>query len=142
LIKAVIDTNIWISFLIGKVLENLIDLLISGSIHILTTDDQIEELVEVVKRPKFKKYFSEGDVEELLFLLDYLAEKVTVVEKIEICRDKNDNFIIDIGLNEKADYIVTGDSDLIDLKCVKEIKIFRYNEFEELIENIMRKEYT
>ena len=62
-IKVVIDTNIWISFLIGKVLSGLSKVMIDSKITILFSDELFEELVQVLSRPKFKEYFSEDAFE-------------------------------------------------------------------------------
>ncbi len=61
--KIVIDTNLWISFLIGKILKGLKDLIFDKRITILTSDEHLEELFSVLKRPKFKKYFTHEDIE-------------------------------------------------------------------------------
>ena len=57
-LRVVIDTNIWISFLIGKSLTGLSQAIISSQIIVLFSDDLFCELIEVLNRPKFKKYFS------------------------------------------------------------------------------------
>ena len=56
--RVVIDTNIGISFLIGKSLVGLSDAIMSGRIKILFSEELFEELIQVLKRPIFKKYFS------------------------------------------------------------------------------------
>ena len=73
-IRVVIDTNIWISFLIGKSLTGLSESLISGQVIVLFSDALFRELIEVLKRPKFKKYFSETAIENLVTPLEYLSE--------------------------------------------------------------------
>ena len=55
--RVVIDTNIWISFLIGKTLIGLRDAIISGRITILFSEELFAELIEVLQRPKFKNTF-------------------------------------------------------------------------------------
>ena len=72
----VIDTNIWISFLIGKSLTGLSEAIISDQVIVLFSDDLFDELIKVLERPKFKKYFSETAIEDLVTLL---------CEKVELC---------------------------------------------------------
>jgi putative PIN family toxin of toxin-antitoxin system len=52
-LKVVIDTNIWISFLIGKALSGLEELL-GEEIQVVVSDEQFKEIISVLKRPKFK----------------------------------------------------------------------------------------
>lgn len=68
-LRIVIDTNIWISFLIGKSITGLSEAIISGQVIVLFSDDLFSELIEVLKRPKFKKYFSEPAIENLVTIL-------------------------------------------------------------------------
>lgn len=56
--KLIIDTNIWISFLIGKSLKGLQYFLQDNRFQIITSNEQISELVDVLSRPKIQKYFS------------------------------------------------------------------------------------
>ena len=55
-IKIIVDTNIWISFLIGKNLKGLQNQIDSQSILIITYEEQLRELSEAFKKPKLKKF--------------------------------------------------------------------------------------
>jgi putative PIN family toxin of toxin-antitoxin system len=50
----------------------------------------------------------------------------------DICRDADDDNIIACAVAAKADYVVTGDSDLLDIKSYKDIKIITPRDFEAL----------
>ena len=50
----------------------------------------------------------------------------------EICRDADDDNIIACAVAAKADYLVTGDSDLLEIKCYQDIKILTPRDFEVL----------
>jgi putative PIN family toxin of toxin-antitoxin system len=56
--KIIVDSNIWISFLIGKSLKSLQKYLDSQKILIVTCTEQIQELTEVFQKSKIKKYFT------------------------------------------------------------------------------------
>ncbi len=58
MLKLIIDTNIWISFLIGKSLKGLQYFLQDNRFQIITSNEQISELVDVLSRPKLQKHFS------------------------------------------------------------------------------------
>lgn len=131
--KIVIDTNIWISFLIGKILGNLKNYIFDGKIQIITSEEQIEEIVSVLRRPKFKEYFTESDIEELLFLVYKTYQFVEIKENVNDCRDKRDNFILEIAINSEADYIITGDQDLMVLNPYRGTQILSFHDFEDVL---------
>jgi putative PIN family toxin of toxin-antitoxin system len=55
--RVVIDTNVMVSFLIGKRLRKLKDKLSDSSIKLILTKQLIDELKLVTSRPKLRKYF-------------------------------------------------------------------------------------
>src|SRR5690554_2462396 len=116
--KVILDTNIWIHFLISKKLTAFDDLIASKKITLIFSIELLEEFVSVVKRPKFKKLFSQRDIERLLEVFDQFAKLVTVTSKVELCRDQKDNFLLNLAIDSKADFLITGDSDLLVLEKV------------------------
>ena len=60
--RVIIDTNLWISFLIGKELQNLKDLIVNERVKLITTNQLIVELKIVTSREKLKKYFDQQKV--------------------------------------------------------------------------------
>jgi putative PIN family toxin of toxin-antitoxin system len=132
-VKAVIDTNIWISFLIGKLLSGLDDYILEGQLEVVISDEQLEEITTVLRRPKFRKHFSPDDIEEFLSLIYKTAVIVKIHHTIKDCRDEKDNFILETAIRGKADYIVTGDKDLLILNPYRGKKIIGFREFEDII---------
>jgi len=130
--KVIIDTNIWISFLIGKSLPGLQNHLNSQFIQVITCKEQILELTEVFKKPKIKKYFSKEQVIEFLELLDESSQNVDIKTKTSLCRDPKDNYLISLAIDSKADYLITGDNDLLDLIKVGNTEIMKYGDFDKL----------
>ena len=129
-VKVIFDTNVWISFLIGKRLRKLKRHIVDGSIVIITTEQLLTEIQMVTKREKLKKYFPQDSVNELLELLDAIAERVEVKPTHFINRDPKDNFLLDLIDSSKADYLVTGDKDLLMHNPFKTTKILTPVEFE------------
>ena len=137
--KAVIDTNIWISFLIGKLLAGLDDYILDGLLEVITADEQLEEITSVLRRPKFRQHFSTDDIEEFLSLLYKSARIVEIHHTIRDCRDEKDNFLLEAAVRGKADYIVTGDKDLLVLNPYRGKKIIGFKEFENIIKGTKQK---
>jgi putative PIN family toxin of toxin-antitoxin system len=132
-IRAVIDTNIWISFLIGKTLQGLNQAIIDDRVEILFSDDLFAELMDVLHRPKFKKYFPKTAIQNLVALLNEKVELVEVNFHFDSCRDKKDNFLLDLAVSGNANYLVTGDSDLLALNPFQNVKIVSYQHFQTVI---------
>lgn len=135
-LRVVIDTNLWISFLIGKTLAGLTEALARDEVCLLFSEELFEEFLTVVQRPKFARYFSADDVRELIALLQVKMTWVDVTEKYDDCRDAKDNFLLDLSVSGQADYLVTGDGDLLDLNPFHGTHIITYREFEQLLHKL------
>jgi len=131
--KIIIDSNIWISFLIGKHLKGLQNQINSQLIKIITCNEQFQELVEVFKKPKIKKYFSNEQVSEFFELLDEACDNTELKSTSTICRDPKDNYLVSLAIDSKADYLITGDKDLLELNKVGKTIIVKFNDFDKLI---------
>lgn len=135
-VKVIFDTNVWISFLIGKRLSKIKQYISGGQILIVTTEQLLSEIKIVTNREKLKKYFPKENVKELIDLLETIAEKVEIKPTHFINRDPKDNFLLDLIDYSKADYLVTGDNDLLEHNPFKTAKILNPSEFEEEIEKL------
>ena len=131
--RVVIDTNIWISFLIGKSLVGLADAIIANRVHVLFSDDLFSELLDVLQRPKFKKYFSSAAIEQLMVLLYEKIAWVNVVDEFTDCRDGKDNFLLNLSVSGHANYLITGDADLLVLNPFHGVEIVSYQFFQNVI---------
>lgn len=134
-VKVIFDTNVWISFLIGKRLSKIKHHISDGGIIIITTEQLLTEIKIVTSRKKLRKYFSEESVGELLELLETIAQKIEIEPTHFINRDKKDNFLLDLIDFSKADYLVTGDKDLLVHNPFKTATILLPKEFEKELEN-------
>ena len=85
--RIILDTNLWISFLISKKFDKLDELIENKNIILCFSHELIEEFIVVVSRPKFKMYFSENDIERILTYFDEFGELTTVASHVQLCRD-------------------------------------------------------
>ncbi|QTE24427.1 putative toxin-antitoxin system toxin component, PIN family [Polaribacter cellanae] len=85
-------------------------------ITLIFSNELIGEFVEVVSRPKFKKYFSKRDIEKLLGCFDEYGKLIKVESDVKICRDEKDNFLLNLSIDSKAKYLIIGDRDLSNLR--------------------------
>jgi uncharacterized protein len=131
--KVVIDTNLWISFLIGKEFLSLKGFIVQGKIKLVITDQLITEIRTVTSREKFRRYFSEDKVGELIEFLTAISQKVKIQKIAAICRYPKDDFLLALSKASKADYLVTGDKDLLTIKTFEKTKILTFNKFKDSI---------
>ncbi|HSM48260.1 MAG TPA: putative toxin-antitoxin system toxin component, PIN family, partial [Draconibacterium sp.] len=101
--RVIIDTNLWISFLITKQFLFLDQLFEFGKLQLLLSQELLDEFLEVTGRPKLKKYFETADVERLIEILIQNAEIIEVTSRVVQCRDLNDNFLLALARDGKAD---------------------------------------
>ncbi len=83
-LKIVIDTNLWISFIISNKLSILDSLLYSESIKILFSEELISEIQHTIKKPKLRKYFSQDALNEMLLVFDPYIELVKIKSNVTI----------------------------------------------------------
>ena len=129
--RFVFDTNVIVSAILRpqsqantalKKAQNLGTLLVSPSTWL--------ELETVLSRPKFNRYITFE--ERQTFLLDFsqtveliLADSFTTKE----CRDPKDNQYLELAVNGQAEYLITGDQDLLILNPFRGISILSIGEF-------------
>jgi hypothetical protein len=131
--KVVIDTNIWISYLIGGLLNELDEWILSGKVKIVVSEQMLKELSEVIRRPKFKSIFTAERVKELFALLDNYAVVVSPMQRVDICRDPKDNFLLEVALEGQVDYLVTGDDDLLVMDSSRGTRILSPADFRKVL---------
>ena len=129
----VLDTNIWISFLIGQILDEMEEQFLENEIHILTSNVQLYEVRDVIARPKFAKYFNDSERAQLEEFLIKTAYLIDPTEKIELCRDPKDDYLLELACAGDADYLVTEDEDLLILGNIRTTRIIRLSEFKTLL---------
>jgi len=127
--KVILDTNLWISFLITKNHTEIDSLIFEGKVKLIFSTELIDEFLTVTSRPKFNKIFNKQDVENLLKIFDSFGKLIKVKQEIIACRDPKDNFLLSLAVESKADFLVTGDSDLLTMKKIKNTKIVTWRVF-------------
>lgn len=129
-LKIVVDTNIFVSAFLGsKNAKFLLKEIINNEYSLIMSQTQLEEVESVLKRPKFKKYISPKEVEEFINYLSLIIVIPAIYEKIEDCRDKKDNMILEEAVYGNAKFIITGDEDLLVLNLYRWINIITLKEF-------------
>ena len=131
--RTVIDTGIFVSALIrpqgrtGAVLQALKE----ERFTLIYSTDILVEIIDVLGRDKFRvKYHIRPEmVAALIDLIRLRGELVIPSQKVTACRDPKDDIFLEAALEGKAEYIVSGDLDLLDMKSFEDMPILRVAEF-------------
>ena len=127
--KAVFDTNVLAAaFLTEGLCSDLLLRARKQSFDLVLCDDIIREFEGILKK-KFK--LSSNDLYEITSIVSEAASEILdhLSSVPRICRDQNDDMIIACAIDAAADYIVTGDVDLLILKRYKDIIILNPRNF-------------
>jgi len=132
--RVVLDTNVSISALLFRGgLSKIVGLWQKGKIIPVISKETFSEFVTVLEYPKFSLTQEETDSIIKYEILPYF-EIVEVVKGVKgICRDPEDDKFISCAISGSADYIVSGDKDLFDLKQYKSIKIIKASDFLKMV---------
>ena len=129
-VRYVFDTNVIISALLfenSKPAQAFQYALANG--EILLSFDLLEELNEVLGRKKFNKYVTNEEREEFLEAIIERAVLIEIVENVQECRDPKDDKVLELALNGEAQYIITGDRDLLVLNPFRNLKVITVEDF-------------
>lgn len=128
--RAVIDTNVLISaiFWPGKP-KQLLNKMRRGKITFLTSEVLLTELKQVLTRADKPFRLSEEEASRVLASIRDLAEVVLPHSTVTRCRDEADDRVLECALDGRADWIITGDTDLLELHPFEGIKITNVAEF-------------
>lgn len=127
--RVILDTNLWISFLITNNYTQLDEILFSRNCILIFSAELLEEFLTVVKRPKFRRFFSKDDIELLIETIQEYAIFIEVTSKVEVCRDSKDDFLLSLSKDSKADFLITGDKDLLVLEKFESTRILTITDF-------------
>jgi len=121
--KATLDTNILISALgwTGNP-KQVFDKIVNGEVELVISNEQFNELSEAIEYPKFQ--FTQQQKDRFKSLVLELSNFVKPLERIDaVKKDPDDNMVLEAAVAGNAEYIVSGDPDLLELKEFRGIKI-------------------
>lgn len=127
--KILFDTNLWISFMIGKRLSSLSDVLCRHDVEVYVSEQELDEIRTVIARRKFDelisvetRYYFFEMVYDVCFFTDIIVDAKSDI------RVPKDLYLLSMAESVPVDYIVSGDKDLTDLKEHAGIPILKYSE--------------
>ena len=132
--KLIIDTNIVLLYLMVRdvkshFLNQLLKLAKDKKITIYYSKATWEELKEVISRDKIKNRLGKS-IAKLIADYKFIGTLVDPVNvKTTICRDPKDNKFLELAKEASANYLITGDEDLLTLKEFEQTKILTPSKF-------------
>ena len=115
-LRAVVDTNVWVSAVLNPAgpPAEVLDAFTGGQYVLVTSEPLLNEVRRVLSRPRLVHRYNinSSDVEELLALLRMRAVVVTPPGHLRLCRDPDDDVVIETAMIGDANIVVTRDDDL------------------------------
>jgi putative PIN family toxin of toxin-antitoxin system len=128
-VRLVLDTNIFISaFFWGGNPRRIIERINSGIDSLYITDGILNEITQVLARPKFN--IDGPNITHLTGAIKEVSICIAINGAVKgVCRDNKDDMILECGWRCAADFIITGDDDLLSLQTFKGVKIITANQY-------------
>lgn len=137
-LNIVIDANWFISACINRNSRRTLyyKILRNKHLKIYYSSELFEEFDGVIKREKFRKFIALHQVRRFLEITLLLLERVIIHTTPTIVRDSKDNYLLGICDSCIADFLVTGDTDLLILETYKETSILTMGQFITLLDTL------
>ena len=130
MIKALLDTNIFISYLLNPqvtgTIAQVVDAGIAGLYVLLLPGELFQEMFEAITRKEaLSQRVKPEDMERLASLLLHSGETIAPInEEIpDVSHDIKDNYLLAYAVIGEADYLVTGDMDLLVLERAGQVQV-------------------
>ena len=136
--KVVLDCNIWISFLMGYQSELMRYILKERTIEIFICNEIISEVNDVSKRPKCISKIPDNAICRLNIVFEKYCHQAKISTIANCCniRDPKDLYLLSFSESVHADYLVSGDKDLLVLENYKDTQIISLAGFKQIITKI------
>jgi hypothetical protein len=133
--KVIIDTNLWISFLIGHQTQFVRRLLTDLRLSVFVCPELINEIRDVASRDKISSRVTPSEVEDLMAIIYAFCQQATIISKTpdSAIRDPKDLYLLSLAETIDADYIVSGDADLTDLEVYRQTRIVKLVDFKQMM---------
>ena len=130
--KTVFDVNIWLSYFISEKSEKIIDMIENNDVFFYSSEELISELEEVINRPKFAKYFSNGTKKHILFV-EQVTELFHTQAIFDHCPDPKDNYLFDLAYQSNSNFLVSGDKKVLAVPVKQSLRLLSLSAFKTAI---------
>lgn len=135
--KVIFDTNVLISAILIE--ESVADLALTKATQfceIISSEEIFSELVKKILLPKFDRYVSIEKRKRFLQTFEITASFYKTNQKIVVCRDPKDNIFLELAVEASANFIISGDTDLLILNPFQYTQIISPKDFLEIAKKL------
>ncbi|MBE2223326.1 MAG: putative toxin-antitoxin system toxin component, PIN family [Anaerolineae bacterium] len=140
--RVLVDTNLLIAYLLkpreDSFVNILLDEVVEGRVTLLVPEALLTEIEQTVKRkPYLLNMISETQLHQFLVLLHSLCEEIPLITEAipPITRDPKDDYLIAYAVIGQADYLISGDKDLLILETVGAVSVVDSGQFRQILRN-------
>lgn len=134
--NVVIDTNLWISFLIRDFDTKLLYLLLEPFINIFYSTELLAEIQHTAGYSRLKAKINPVRVDELIYTLTTFYNEVLLTSEVDICRDSKDNYLLALAKDAQTHFLITNDKDLLVLDPFENTRIVKLNDFLSILQTL------
>ncbi|RYG01429.1 MAG: putative toxin-antitoxin system toxin component, PIN family [Chitinophagaceae bacterium] len=124
----VIDCNIWITLSINGQIDFIADLSDNG-VTVASCEMLRNEIINVINRPKLAKFISPFTIKKVIDLHDTVTTYYPLGKIEYVVADPKDNYLFALSKKSKADYLITGDKLVLQVKKHKRTKVITIADF-------------
>jgi putative PIN family toxin of toxin-antitoxin system len=130
MLRVVLDTTVWISGVFWQGIPyQILEIWKAGDFEIIVSEAILAEIERKLKEKAARFEVETGVVNEWLDLIIGEVIFVRPQEKIQACRDPDDDMFLEAAVGGRAEFVVSGDKDLTDMGEFKEIKLVKPRQF-------------
>jgi len=96
------------------------------------SEELTSELIDVINRPKFAKYFPNGTKGYILFV-EQVAELFSTQTVFDQCADPKDNYLFDLAYQSLSDFLVSGDKKVLAVPVEQPLQVLSLSAFKIVI---------
>lgn len=115
--------------MINRFQSQLTDLLLLPEIDFLSSAELESEIFETLDAPKLTKYVKPDIKAEFKTHFPDITLRIEVTSSVSVCSDPKDDFLLALAQDGQADYLITGDTDLLSIKVFGTTKIIKMSDF-------------
>lgn len=131
--RVVLDTNVIISYAVSHRLSELVAIKSVYGIEIFSSEELIVELSDALEYPQVAKFISEDERRNVVRLFKALAVEIKLDLRYDRFADVRDNFLGDLAFACKANFIISGDKEVLIQKHIGRIQIISPAQFRKIL---------
>lgn len=138
--RVLIDTNLFIAYLLkpdeNSFIPLILDAVVEGSITLLVPESLLAEIdTTIQQKPYLNQKISRSERKSFLHLLQSISEEIALITETipRITRDEKDDYLIAYAVVGRADYLISGDKDLLVLEQVQQVAVVTSAQFRQVL---------